>query len=150
VSGTISAARALPRSVLIVVLLYFAFQMTLCLTYDRGNPDAFLRGDRSMYRIGQVHNVLTARSTSEMLGRVIRSGLPGDYLWHAVVFYLVQDLPAPRLWVITIQILLATMSVFLVGHLAISLGLPSHASFLASALYATTPHCLVFPHMLLS
>jgi hypothetical protein len=141
---------SLPRSVWIVAAVYLSVQLLLLFAYDAHHPAAFLSGDRSDTRMLQIEAMLRAEFPSEFTQGLLTSGLPGDYLWQMTVFKAAEFLSQPRLGVVMVQILLQTLSIIVTGLLGVHLQLPRSAITLGAVLYASFPHSIAFPHMLIS
>jgi 4-amino-4-deoxy-L-arabinose transferase-like glycosyltransferase len=140
----------LPRSVWIVACVYLFVQIVLCLAYDAHHPAAFLSGDRSDTRMVQVQAMLNTGSFAEFAQGLLTSGLPGDYLWHTLLFMGADFLPQPRLGVVCVQIFLQTLAVIVTGLVALQLRFRPITVALGTTLYALFPHSIAFPHMLVS
>jgi 4-amino-4-deoxy-L-arabinose transferase-like glycosyltransferase len=146
-----SAGRQLPSGAWSIVFIAFVLHFIVCITFDRTHPQAFeFAGDRADTRFDQIKSLIAAKTPAQFVDDLFSSGLPGDYLWHAGVFYLVGGLPYPVLWVITTQVLVWMAVVLVLGNLALRLGFGERAAVLSMVLYLLLPHSLVFPHLLVS
>ena|GEM_PF-2910748 len=138
------------RTIVVIVLGYFIVQLALCLLYDASNPQAFLKGDRSENRMVNVRSILQAESWKDFINAILFNGLPGDYLWQAIIFRLFHKAIDARLAVILMQILLCAISIFYVALIADALTKNKRIVIFATLFYSVLPHNLVFPHWLVS
>jgi hypothetical protein len=146
-----SYARELPYGfdkpvIRIGVLLCLAFiGIHACLfLFDIANPGAFLRGDRAIDRLDHINQLLSARSPT-IAGAALNSGVPGDFLQHAVLYAI-----GGRQLLIVSQIALGVLTLVLV-YLFVARALASvKIGAAAAALVIVMPGGLLNPHLLVT
>jgi hypothetical protein len=140
----------LSRRAYVIALACFACHVALLVTFDAGNPDAFLRGDRSPKRWLQVERILAVQSSDQFAAELFAFGLPGEYLWHALSIKVGSLFGIGVPFAILVQLVLATASILLVSSMTVMLTNIPRAGILAGLAYALLPHTFAFPHLLVS
>jgi hypothetical protein len=127
------------------ILVVFLAIHLLMFAYDVTHPEVFLNADRALYRWNTSQHVALALSKGDSIDAefLLSNGLGGDYLFHALLFFLIG-----KDGLIIFQILLTLFSGYTVYGMARFLGLTTGAAATASAIYLALPHTLIFPHQL--
>ena len=133
------------RDLLFLVAILTAIHGAL-LGYDYLHPDAFLMGDRSGTRMGLVKNFATAvLDNKEIIQTLSTQGIIGDYFIHALAY-----MAGGRIGILVLQIAASVFSVCAVFLLALSLTESRKVAWISAIVYATLPHSLAFPHLLVT
>jgi len=116
-----------------------------CLFYfDVTDPAAFLRGDRAIDRLAHVHGLLAAGS-SAIIHAALDSGVPGDFLQHAVLYAI-----GGRYLVIVAQIALQLFTLLLVYSFVARTSGSAKIAATAGMLIVIMPGSLLNPHLLVT
>jgi uncharacterized membrane protein YidH (DUF202 family) len=113
--------------------------------YDVAHPDRFLHADRAYQRLQTILGLPAAARSGQAGSYIAAHGIPGDWLPQGLLY-----LVGGQYLVITVQVLLALLSIVWVRDLGSRVGLPRNRASAAALLYALLPHTLVFPHQLAS
>ncbi|MAA74043.1 MAG: hypothetical protein CMN28_05000 [Salinisphaeraceae bacterium] len=129
---------------LLLPLAVFACIHTLLFLFDLQDPEAFTRGDRADLRMELVQGVLAAPA-GQRSETVIQYGVPGDYLFHALLLGTVGQYGT-----IALQIIAGALCLLLVFRLAQILGAGPRTASLAALLYTLMPGSFMNPHLLVT
>ena len=133
------------RDLLFLVAILTAIHGAL-LGYDYLHPEAFLMGDRSGTRMTLVKNFATAvLDNKEIIQTLSTQGIIGDYFIHALAY-----MAGGRIGILVLQIAASVFSVCAVFLLALSLTESRKVAWISAIVYATLPHSLAFPHLLVT
>ncbi|WP_407152807.1 hypothetical protein [Bradyrhizobium sp. ORS 86] len=112
--------------------------------FDLTDPAAFLRGDRAIDRLAHVDGLLAAGS-STIVHAALDSGVPGDFLQHAVLYAI-----GGRYLVIITQVALQLFTVLLMYSFVARTSGSAKVAAAAGILIVIMPGSLLNPHLLVT
>jgi 4-amino-4-deoxy-L-arabinose transferase-like glycosyltransferase len=129
-----------------LLLIYVVVLHGTMFFWDILRPGVFLNADRGMERIAKIEELRTiGLNWKDINTFVVTHGLVGDYLPQALLY-----LVGGRYVVILVQVVLMIAAVMAVYSITHRLTASPKASLVASLLYGSLPHSMVYPHMLAS
>jgi hypothetical protein len=129
---------------LLVAMLVFIH--SILLAFDFFHPEAFLRGDRAGIRAQMVERFYSALvSGNGIVDAASSLGIIGDYFLHSIAF-----LVGGKFGILILQIAASILAVCILYLTAFTLTNSRRVAWLAAITYATLPHTLAFPHMLVT
>ncbi len=123
-----------------VGLLHFAM-----LVRGFTHPDAVLLGDRSPGRLAMAQRFLASLSDGGLTDVLTHNGVPGDYVWHAIAFWLTGGSLG---WIAMLQCALLMYALHELWKMAEALGATDSQRWIALAAYAAIPVDIAAPHVL--
>jgi hypothetical protein len=126
-----------------ISLAFFSIHLILFL-FDLSDPAAFMRADRAMDRFSKIRALQDA-DTHSLLNVILNSGPPGDFLQHALLFWI-----GGRYALIVVQIAVQYLTLIITYISAVRLT-GSAMIALATGLYLVVmPGTLMDPHLLMT
>lgn len=160
VESSIVNSRGSRKHLLIIAILFFVVHGAIFI-HGVLNADSFLAGDRAVGRLETINYVFSypptdltypisilepgAESDSTILSRIFESGHPGDYILQGLLLGI-----GDRHLVVTLQLLLAFISIICVYFFVIILRRSPAYAMTGAVIYMLLPGNLIIPHELAS
>jgi hypothetical protein len=132
------------RSDLLLICVVFLIIHFSLFTFDLADPRAFLRGDRAEDRLQKIADLLAA-SADTLNNSVFNKGVPGDFLLHALPYWL-----GGQYLVIAVQMFLQFCILIATYFAAIHLIRDQKGALAAGLLLIVLPGTLIDTHTLVT
>jgi hypothetical protein len=111
--------------------------------FDLSDPTAFLRGDRAVSRLDKIMAVLKAADLHSFQDATLNSGMPGDFLPHALLYRI-----GGPYFLIAFQIALQLSTLIITYLLAARITGSKTVALAAGLFFIVLPGSLMDPHLL--